>query len=122
MVKIKLTKTAVETAQPHAQAVELRPNQPLFQSGCYELSATKKLQLESLPKTEKAKLTFACPACLKADLDRYAEPQAQTYGEAVGAATLIPHMPEAFIAGDRGFKKGTTPRNAQELPNVRHSS
>ncbi|MCW1937861.1 DUF2274 domain-containing protein [Pseudomonas sp. MDMC_285] len=50
------------------------------------------------------KLTFACPASLKADLDRYAAVHAQAYGEAVDAATLIPHMLEAFMAGDRGFK------------------
>jgi hypothetical protein len=31
---------------------------------------------------------------------------AQTYGETVDATTLIPHMLEAFIAGDRGFRKG----------------
>ncbi|HBO1344314.1 DUF2274 domain-containing protein [Pseudomonas aeruginosa] len=69
---------------------------------------TRKLRLGPLPKTESTKLTFACPASLKADLDRYAALHAQTYGEAVDTATLIPHMLEAFIAGDRGFKKGTT--------------
>ena len=69
---------------------------------------TRKLRLGPLPKTESSKLTVACPAGLKADLDRYAALHAQTYGEAVDAATLIPHMLEAFIAGDRGFKKGTT--------------
>ena len=31
---------------------------------------------------------------------------AQAYGEAVDAVTLIPHMLEAFMAGDRGFRKG----------------
>ena len=70
------------------------------------MSTTKKLRLGPLPKTESIKLTFACPATLKADLDRYAAMHAQTYGEAVDAATLIPHMLEAFIAGDRGFKRG----------------
>ena len=33
---------------------------------------TRKLRLGPLPKTESTKLTFACPAGLKADLDRYA--------------------------------------------------
>jgi hypothetical protein len=51
-------------------------------------------------------LTFACPASLKADLDRYAALHAQAYGEAVDAMTLIPHMLEAFMSGDRGFKRG----------------
>ncbi|MBU9589956.1 DUF2274 domain-containing protein [Burkholderia multivorans] len=72
------------------------------------MSTTRKLRLGPLPKTENVKLTFTCPATLKADLDRYAAMHAQTYGEAVDAVTLIPHMLEAFIAGDRGFKKGAT--------------
>lgn len=65
-----------------------------------------KLRLGPLPKTENVKLTFACPAGLKADLDRYAALHAQAYGEAVDAEKLIPHMLEAFMAGDRGFKRG----------------
>ena len=39
---------------------------------------TRKLRLGPLPKTESTKLTFACPASLKADLDRYATLHAQT--------------------------------------------
>lgn len=37
----------------------------------------------------------------------YAALHAQTYGETVDAATLIPHMLEAFMAGDRGFRRGS---------------
>ena len=70
------------------------------------MRTTKKLRLGPLPKTESVKLTFACPATLKADLDRYAAMHAQTYGEAVDATTLIPQMLEAFIARDRAFKRG----------------
>lgn len=70
------------------------------------MSTSRKLRLGPLPKTESIKLTFACPATLKADLDRYAAIHAQTYGETVDATTLIPHMLEAFIAGDRGFRRG----------------
>ena len=69
------------------------------------MNTTKRLRLGPLPKTESIKLTFACPASLKADLDHYAALHAQAYGEAVEATTLIPHMLEAFIAGDRGFKR-----------------
>ena len=54
------------------------------------MSTTRKLRLGPLPKTESMKLTFACPASLKADLDRYAALHAQAYGEAVDATTLIP--------------------------------
>ena len=68
------------------------------------MSTTKKLRLGPLPKTESIKLTFACPASLKADLARYASLHAQTYGKAVDAVTLIPHMLEAFIGRDRGFR------------------
>lgn len=74
--------------------------------------STNKLRLGPLPKSETVKLTFACPASLKADLDRYAALHAQTYGEPVDAVTLIPHMLEAFIARDRAFKR----TGARKLP------
>lgn len=67
------------------------------------MSATRKLRLGPVPKTESIKLTFACPASLKAELERYAALHAQTYGEKVDALALIPHMLEAFMARDRGF-------------------
>lgn len=70
------------------------------------MNTTRKLRLGPLPKLESVKLTFACPASLKADLDRYAALHAQEHGEAVDAATLVPYMLEAFMAGDRGFKRG----------------
>lgn len=76
------------------------------------MSMPKKLRLGPLPRVESTKLTFACPASLKADLDRYAALHAQTYGEAVDAVTLIPHMLEAFMAGDRGFRRGDTKRKS----------
>ena len=69
------------------------------------MNTTKKLRLGPLPKTESVKLTFACPASLKADLDGYAALHAQAYGETVDAMTLIPHMLEAFMTGDRAFRR-----------------
>ncbi|KJS75320.1 MAG: hypothetical protein JL55_20190 [Pseudomonas sp. BICA1-14] len=69
------------------------------------MNTTRKLRLGPLTKTESIKLTFSCPASLKYDLDRYASMHEQTYGEPVDAATLIPHMLEVFMAGDREFKK-----------------
>ncbi|MDE2269979.1 MAG: DUF2274 domain-containing protein [Betaproteobacteria bacterium] len=80
------------------------------------MNTTKKLRLGPLPKTESTKLTFSCPVSLKADLDHYAVLHAQTYGEAVDAATLIPYMLEAFMVGDRGFRKGTATRSASTKP------
>lgn len=75
------------------------------------MSTIRKLRLGPLPKTESIKLTFACSASLKADLDRYAALHAETYGEKVDAMTLIPHMLAAFMAGDRG---ASWSRHAQE--------
>ena len=66
---------------------------------------TGKLRLGPLPKIETVKLTIALTTALKAELERYAALHAQTYGEPVDAATLIPHMLEAFMARDRGFRK-----------------
>jgi hypothetical protein len=80
------------------------------------MSTARKLRLGPLPKTESIKLTFTCPASLKADLDRYAALHAQTYGEAVDAMALIPYMLEAFIAGDRGFRKGQMSKSTRSAP------
>ncbi|ENO88049.1 MULTISPECIES: DUF2274 domain-containing protein [Betaproteobacteria] len=80
------------------------------------MSTTRKLRLGPLPKTESVKVTFSCPAGLKADLERYAALHAQAYGEAVDAATLIPHMLDAFMAGDRGFRKGGAGKAAPPKP------
>ena len=77
------------------------------------MNTSRKLRLGPLPKLESTKLTFTCPASLKANLDLYAAQHAQAYGEAVDAATLIPHMLEAFMAGDRGFRRG-----GREAPKV----
>ena len=68
------------------------------------MSTVRKLRLGPLPKTESIKLTFTCAASLKADLDRYAALHAQTYGETVEVAALIPHMLAAFMGKDRGFR------------------
>ena len=42
----------------------------------------KKRRHGPMPETESIKLTFACPASLKADLERYAALHGQTSGEA----------------------------------------
>lgn len=76
------------------------------------MSTNRQLRLGPLPKTESVKLTFSCSATLKAELDRYAALHAQTYGETVDAATLIPHMLEAFMAGDRGFRRLGSPKRS----------
>lgn len=83
------------------------------------MSTARKLRLGPLPKTESMKMIFMCPASLKADLDRYAVLHAQAYGESVDAVTLIPHMLETFMAGDRGFRKGEGSSAASTRPRRR---
>lgn len=67
--------------------------------------STTKLRLGPLPKNETARFSFNCTKALQADLERYAALHAQTWGEPVDAAALVPHMLEAFMARDREFKK-----------------
>ena len=68
------------------------------------------LRLGPLPKTETLKLTISLTVELKAQLDRYAELHSQTWGEAVDATVLVPHMLEAFMARDRGFRQAKSKR------------
>lgn len=64
-----------------------------------------KLRLGPLPKVRQVKVTVQMPQALLEDLERYAAAHSQEYGENVDALTLIPHMLERFMAGDRGFRK-----------------
>lgn len=66
---------------------------------------TNKLRLGPLPKAETVKLTISLSTNLKTMLDRYATLHARTYGESVDSVALIPHMLEAFMVRDRGFRK-----------------
>lgn len=66
--------------------------------------AARKLRLGPLPRTDSVKLTISVPADLKTALDDYAAAHSRMHGDAVDATTLIPHMLQAFIARDRGFK------------------
>ena len=63
-----------------------------------------KLRLGPLPRTESTKLTVNVSAELRASLDDYAAAHSRMHGEPVDPATLIPHMLQAFITRDRGFK------------------
>ena len=70
----------------------LRPYQPMFfnREPCDEHDQAA---ARARCQTESVKLTFACPASLKADLDRYAALHAQAYGEAVDADADPAHIP-----------------------------
>lgn len=81
-------------------------------------TSASKLRLGPLPRTETVKLTIALTATLKAELERYAALHAQAYGEAVDAVTLIPHMLEAFVMRDRGFRALKTKASRLRLGEV----
>lgn len=78
--------------------------------------AAGKLRLGPLPRTESVKMTISLGADLKQSLDDYAAAHSQAHGETVDAATLIPHMLQAFIARDRGFKAIARKRTASGAP------
>lgn len=64
-----------------------------------------RLRLGPLPRTDSIRLTITLGSELKADLDRYAALHSQAWGQPVDASALIPHMLEAFIERDRGFRR-----------------
>ena len=68
---------------------------------------SEKMRLGPLPKLEIVRLTVSLPAKVKADLDRYAELYAATYGEPADAAQLLPHILATFMERDRAFKRNT---------------
>jgi hypothetical protein len=63
-----------------------------------------KLKIGPLPNPEKVKILVQISVELKESLDQYATLHSQLGGRSVDAATLIPHMLEAFIGRDRGFR------------------
>lgn len=63
-----------------------------------------KLRLGPLPSTDTVKLAVTLSVGLKAQLDRYAALHSETWGEAVQATDLIPHMLTQFILRDKAFK------------------
>lgn len=61
------------------------------------------LKLGRLPKVGMARVTIAMPEPLKEELDLYAAEHSRLY-EPVETAALIPHMLEAFLCSDRGWR------------------
>lgn len=62
-----------------------------------------KLKLGRLPKAGTVRLTITLPEPLKEELDQYASEHSRLY-EPIETAALIPHMLEAFIRSDRGWR------------------
>ena len=77
----------------------LRPYQPLFFNRGLHDEHDQEAAARPAAEDREHQADFRLPDQLKVDLDRYAALHAQAYGEAVDAATLIPHMLEAFMAG-----------------------
>ena len=61
------------------------------------------LKLGRLPKQGTVRITIVLPEPFKEELDRYAAEHSRLY-EPVETAALIPHMLEAFIRTDRGWR------------------
>ncbi len=61
------------------------------------------LRLGRLPKVGVARVTIALPEPLKEELDLYAAEHSRLY-EPVETTALIPHMLEAFLRSDRGWR------------------
>ncbi len=74
------------------------------------------LRLGRLPKQGTVRITITLSEPLKDELDRYAAEHSRLY-EPVETAALIPHMLEAFIRADRGWrgrrKQGERTRSRQ---------
>lgn len=64
-----------------------------------------RLSLGPLRSTATSRLTVVLPSTLKDSLERYATLHTQIYGEPVSVEALIPHMLEAFVQRNRGFRK-----------------
>lgn len=62
-----------------------------------------KLKLGPLPKLGTVRITVAIAEPLKEELDLYAAEYSRLYGQ-VDMVVLIPHMLEAFLRSDRGWR------------------
>lgn len=73
------------------------------------------LKLGPLPKLGIVRMTVPMPEPLKEELDLYAAEYGRLYGD-VDSATLIPHMLEAFLRSDRGWRSRKAKLTGKALP------
>ncbi|GLQ23845.1 hypothetical protein GCM10007853_17190 [Algimonas ampicilliniresistens] len=66
---------------------------------------TPTLRIAKLPDLTPVKMTIHVEPETYRMLEDYARLYAQSYGEEVAAATLVPSMLASFLASDSGFKK-----------------
>jgi hypothetical protein len=79
------------------------------------------LKLGPLPKQCTMKVTIVLSEFLKEELDAYAAEHSKLY-EPVETAALIPHMLEAFLRADRGWRKHRKQRGQGQTGQHRASS
>lgn len=63
------------------------------------------IKLDPLPDRTPVRMTLSVSPELSAALSDYAEIYETTYGKPEKPEALIPHMLEAFLASDNGFKR-----------------
>ncbi|MBU2605141.1 MAG: DUF2274 domain-containing protein [Alphaproteobacteria bacterium] len=63
------------------------------------------LKIGPLPDRTPRKLTLLMDPLLIAELEDYARVHSRINGNDVSAQALVPHMLEAFMASDTGFRK-----------------
>jgi hypothetical protein len=78
------------------------------------------LKLGPLPKQSTVKVTIELPELLKEELDAYAAEHSKLYGD-VETKALIPHMLEAFLRADRGWRTSRK-QTRQAQPRQRRAS
>ena len=72
------------------------------------------LKLSPLPDRTPVRLTLSISPELAAALSDYARIYASTYGRSEKPETLAPHMLEAFLASDSGFKRARRTLQSQQ--------
>jgi hypothetical protein len=63
------------------------------------------LKIGPLPDRTPQKLTVLIEPSLASELEDYARVHSQLHGEDAAVPVLVPHMLEAFLASDTGFRK-----------------
>ena len=75
------------------------------------------LKIGPLPDKTPQKLTVLIEPSLAAELEDYARVHSQLHGEEAAVPVLVPHMLEAFLASDSGFRKAR-----RSLPDISRST
>ena len=80
-----------------------------------------RLKLGKLPDRKTTKITFTASADLNALLADYADAYERQYAQNEAIANLIPHMLEAFIKADRGFKRKDISSKTSRITSIQNN-